>query len=281
MNFIRFDESAEFKARTWPFLLEHEAENNLMVGLTDGLARGPAVAAPNPAMRPIFCAVEGGGTVITAGLMTPPHRITLTRGPQEALSLIARELHARGICPPGVIAPSHSSQCFATAWSRITKQPAHRKKALRIYQLDRVTPSVRTVGRLETATRAEFDLALKWMLGFYHDVDLTAHDTEASLRQRIDSGNLFFWLDLEPKSMASTAGPTPNGIRIGAVYTPPELRGRGYASAAVAALSQKMLDGGRRFCFLFTDMANPTSNSIYQKIGYQPVCDFEERDFGK
>ena len=101
------------------------------------------------------------------------------------------------------------------------------------------------------------------------------------MRQRIDSGRLFFWKDPEPVSMAGSAGPTPSGIRISAVYTPPGLRGRGYASAAVAALSQKMLDGGRRFCFLFTDLANPTSNSIYQKIGYQPVCDFEERDFGK
>ena len=76
-------------------------------------------------------------------------------------------------------------------------------------------------------------------------------------------------------SMAGFGGRTPNGVRIGPVYTPPELRGRGYASALTAALTQRLLDGGLRFCFLFTDLANPTSNSIYQRIGYEPVSDFD------
>ena len=74
-------------------------------------------------------------------------------------------------------------------------------------------------------------------------------------------------------SASGWGGPTPNGIRIGPVYTPPELRGRGYATALVAELSQTLLDEGRRFCFLFTDLANPTSNAIYERIGYVRVCE--------
>ena len=74
-------------------------------------------------------------------------------------------------------------------------------------------------------------------------------------------------------------GPTPNGIRIGPVYTPPELRGRGYASALTAQVSQLQLDRGRRFCFLYTDLANPTSNAIYMRIGYERVCDSRELAF--
>jgi predicted GNAT family acetyltransferase len=70
-------------------------------------------------------------------------------------------------------------------------------------------------------------------------------------------------------------GPTPHGMRIGPVYTPPEHRRQGYASAATSAVSQHLLDGGRRFCFLYTDLANPTSNHIYQEIGFQSVCDVE------
>ena len=76
-------------------------------------------------------------------------------------------------------------------------------------------------------------------------------------------------------SLAVSKGPTPNGIRIGPVYTPPEQRGHGYASACTATLSQMMLDSGYRYCFLFTDLSNPTSNSIYQKIGYRPVIDID------
>jgi predicted GNAT family acetyltransferase len=77
-----------------------------------------------------------------------------------------------------------------------------------------------------------------------------------------------------PVSLAAFCGPTPNGMRIGPVYTPPQYRGKGYASANVAALSQRLLDSGRKFCYLFTDLANPTSNKIYQKIGYEQVCEF-------
>ena len=78
-----------------------------------------------------------------------------------------------------------------------------------------------------------------------------------------------------PTCFAGFGGRTPNGIRIGPVYTPPEQRRRGYGSALTAALTQQLLDGGRRFCFLFTDLANPTSNSIYQRIGYRPVTDVD------
>ena len=73
--------------------------------------------------------------------------------------------------------------------------------------------------------------------------------------------------------MAAAVETTPNGTRVGYVYTPPSFRGRGYASATVASLSQQLLDGRRRFCFLYTDLANPTSNAIYQRIGYQPVAE--------
>ncbi len=79
--------------------------------------------------------------------------------------------------------------------------------------------------------------------------------------------------------MAGKSRPTAHGISVGPVYTPPSLRGRGYATALVAELSQHLLDSGYQFTTLFTDLANPTSNSIYQKIGYQPVCDFTEYAF--
>ena len=74
-----------------------------------------------------------------------------------------------------------------------------------------------------------------------------------------------------PVSMAVVQGPTPGGIRVGMVYTPPAQRGRGHASTLVAALSQQLLDAGRRACFLFTNLANPTSNGIYQQVGYVKV----------
>ena len=91
---------------------------------------------------------------------------------------------------------------------------------------------------------------------------------------RLADGGFLIWEDEgEVVSIAGCGGPTPNGIRIGPVYTPPELRGRGYATALVAELSQRLLDSGRRFCFLFTDLANPTSNAIYERIGYVRIAE--------
>jgi predicted GNAT family acetyltransferase len=90
----------------------------------------------------------------------------------------------------------------------------------------------------------------------------------------IEDRSAWFWeTDGQRVSLAVAVGPTPNGIRIGRVYTPPERRGHGYASNLVAQLSAQLLAQGKKFCYLFTDIANPTSNSIYQKIGYRAVSD--------
>ena len=90
---------------------------------------------------------------------------------------------------------------------------------------------------------------------------------------------VFFWEDGETVSLVGYSRPTGRGIAIAPVYTPPEFRRRGYASAATAAVSQYLLDSGRDFCVLFTDLANPTSNKIYQSVGYRPVCDFTLYNF--
>jgi predicted GNAT family acetyltransferase len=101
---------------------------------------------------------------------------------------------------------------------------------------------------------------------------------EAILR-RIHDRDVFLWDDGGPVSLAALGRRTPHGVSIGPVFSPQERRGRGYASACVAALSQRMLDQGWAFCTLFTDLGNPTSNKIYQAVGYRPVCDFTEIRF--
>jgi predicted GNAT family acetyltransferase len=98
-------------------------------------------------------------------------------------------------------------------------------------------------------------------------------------RLTAERAGLMLWEDGDVVSVAGFGGETPNGIRIGPVYTPPELRGRGYATALVAELSSKLLAEGRRFCFLYTDLANPTSNAIYERIGYVRVCESAEIAF--
>ncbi|BAZ13807.1 GCN5-related N-acetyltransferase [Calothrix sp. NIES-4071] len=89
----------------------------------------------------------------------------------------------------------------------------------------------------------------------------------------------FVWEDEVPVSLACRTRVTPNGVGISIVYTPEQYRRKGYASACVAALSEHFINQGYKYCFLFTDLANPTSNHIYQAIGYQPAGDCQEYSF--
>ena len=90
---------------------------------------------------------------------------------------------------------------------------------------------------------------------------------------------MYVWDHDRPVSMALVQRETAHGICVSMVYTPPQLRERGYATSCVGALTQRMLDAGKQFCCLYTDLTNPTSNSIYRKIGYEPVCDSEDLAF--
>ena len=118
---------------------------------------------------------------------------------------------------------------------------------------------------------------VEWMNAFEGEIMGRAHeDTVRKLTaRRIDAGEVFLWDNDGTVSMAMVVRKSAYGAVVGGVYTPPELRGRGYASCCVAGLSQAQLDAGKDYCALFTDLANSTSNHIYQEIGYQPICDFK------
>ena len=121
----------------------------------------------------------------------------------------------------------------------------------------------------------DIPIVIGWINAFAEEaLDEAAHleGAEAAYRRREadPDGAWLLWDDEGPVSLAAYGSPTPNGTRVGPVYTPPELRGRGYATSLVAELTEQRLAAGLRFCFLFTDLGNPTSNAIYARIGYEP-----------
>jgi len=152
--------------------------------------------------------------------------------------------------------------------------------AERIYRASEAHPPADVPGSYRAYEDRDRDLVLAWLTAFVAESlpAGTPFDAEAVLARRLDERDAGFvlWEDDEAASLAGFGGVTPNGIRVGPVYTPPELRGRGYASALVGELTARLIAGGRRFCFLFTDLSNPTSNSIYQRVGYQPVTDVNQ-----
>ncbi len=271
---IRFSSDAgEFLERVQPFLLNREAEHCLLLGLLDGLRAGHQWGAAPP----LLALAEELGEVTAVGVMTPPHNLILSwTADDSTIDAIARELHTIGLALPGVNGSAEIALKFAEQWSQLSGRAFRAHFAQRIYQLNRVVEKPRAAGHLREPASADEVLLMKWRAAFSVEAEgMDAAQAEESAKQPTrGAARLVLW-EFEGKlvSMAGTTGRTPNGIRVAWVYTPPENRRRGFAEACVAALSQKQLDEGRRFCFLYTDLANPTSNRIYQSIGYEAVAD--------
>jgi uncharacterized protein len=227
--------------------------------------------------------VEHAGTVVGAALQTPPHNLVLARPADQAtVGVLARALVDAEIRLPGVTAALPEAETFSAAWSGLTGRAARRVMGQGVYLLR----SVRDVPRAPGTTRRadgpdDLELILGWLADFDAEVvppELRGDPGERARRASTvfssEEGGFWLWEeDGRPVSMTGVGGLTPNGIRIGPVYTPPDLRGHGYATSLVAAVSRDQLSNGRRFCFLHTDLENPTSNAIYQRIGYERVCD--------
>ena len=288
MQVVRFTDIDEFAARAEPYLLAHEATHCLMLGLLSTLPRCPMPADEIPYMA----LVEHAGAVVLVAMRTPLFNAILSliapeyaAEPSEALRLIAGDLWSRyGADLSGVHASAPVSRLFAERWEQQAHMVARLAMRERIYELETVVPVSGVSGSYRRPTEADRDLLVRWLeafaaeaLGPVERLD-GAEWVDRYFATPSRGGSL--WEDGGmPVSFAAYGNPTAHGIRIGPVYTPPEHRGHGYASACVAVLSQHLLESGRGFCYLFTDRANPTSNHIYQMVGYNPVNDVDVYDF--
>jgi hypothetical protein len=274
----RHDNATSFLERAQDFLLAREAQHNLILGLSSRLRTEPRLYGEDP----YFASVSDGERVVGVTMRTPPHNLILSMiDDDRALDLIAQDAQEIFDSLPGVIGPKDPAAKFARIWP----QPAEIGIQQRVYRASRVIRPEGVSGSMRTYEDSDRELVIRWMDAFVAEAlhQGLQEDGAAWLERNLagpDSG-IGLWVDGgETVSFAGYGGSTPNGIRIGPVYTPPELRRRGYASALTAELTQMLLDGGRTFCFLFTDLANPTSNSIYQRIGYEPVSDADQWRFG-
>jgi len=276
-------DAAAFLTLAEPFLLREEAAHNLILGIAGVVRDDPGRYSGTP----YFAVVkDAAGEIVGAMLRTLPYNLLLSRAPENAVSAMAVAVRAEYDALPGLIAPTEIAASFAREWQVLSGQPHHRAHAERIYALAHVTLPPHVAGEARRCVETDRDLLITWYGAFAADAGLRndpaadAQGVDARLRATPETGGLWFWeTDRKPVSLVGYGGPTTHGIRIGPVYTPPEHRGHGYASANVAALSQWLLHRGRQFCFLFTDLANPTANKIYAQIGYRPVYDMDEYAF--
>jgi len=261
----------EFQKIVGPFLQAEEGKYNLILGLVDVLLRNPTVY---PDFR--LLVVEESGQLAGAAAMTRPHPLALTEMGVDAVDALAKYV-AKELQPiSGASGPMPTIASFVSRFVDYSKLSVDSLQNQGIYQLESVEEVSLARGHARLAQMSDLDLVEQWayrfMIETFHSADLAAAYKAA--KRAIEEGTRYLWeVDGKVRAMAGLVRPTPNGRTVNAVYTPPAERGRGYATALVWTLSRDNLASGRKYCFLYTDMSNATSNAIYQKIGYRKICD--------
>lgn len=275
-----YEDMQTFFDNTRAYLEQEEAVNNLLLGLPLGFIKQPARLK----VRPIQLSVEDKNGLVFVSFGTPPYSPIIyshQEQPDEAMQLVIEHFQTLEEPIPGIFGHVPLVDHFAKKWHTVVGDQITITSRQRVYELRDVIPPHSVAGHLRLATEDDIELAVAWSDAFQrealHDDDLEA--AKQRTINRILDRSLYLWEDNQPVSMAIHSRVTIHGATISYVYTPPELRGNGYASACVAALSQHLLDSGWQFCNLFTDLTNPTSNSIYQKIGYRAVRDMRRYGF--
>lgn len=265
----------KFLKTAGPWLEKNEVRNNLILGIASNIAKKPL----DQRQEHYFWVVKKDKVVAGAAFWTPPFKLNLTHMEPEVLMALAKKIIKSHSKIPGVHGPKELMPSFIRAWNAPGLQ-AELEMSARLYQLEKVETVPPAPGALRQAGPKDLELLTQWCVLFRQEIQAPEKINEKELVEGyIREGRLFVWEQGACLAMAGFGGITANGARINMVYTPPGYRKRGYASNLAAALSQRLLDSGKKFCVLYTDLLNPTSNHIYQKMGYEPVCDWDGYSF--
>ncbi|MEJ7838135.1 MAG: GNAT family N-acetyltransferase [Thermomicrobiales bacterium] len=256
---------------TVTYLMQNEAMHCLQIGLLLQLDDPGMIDA-------LWWIAKKSGRVVGVASVTPPHNLILSiMASDGAVAAIAEYLRNSGNTLPGVIGPKPWSESFATIWS--SDQGSRLELDLDLDEFVYSCSDVQFPDVMSGSARFANELDIPWMVNwleqFYVDVGLEEEarltDRGQTIHKKLRTGGFVLWLDDtgEVVSLAGYGNATPNGIRVGPVYTPKEQRGKGYGVAVSAAVTQHLIDSGRSFVFLFTDANNPVSNHVYARVGYE------------
>jgi uncharacterized protein len=278
MQLCQFDKIEEFWLDAQAYLLKHEAENNVLLNVVDTLLHNPD---RYPETHYLATVKEDNGDILAVAIRTPPRKLLLSKVSNlDALTLIARHLEHEQL--PGVMGLLPEVETFLQTWQGLTGASYKLVKAMKIHQLTAVNDVATTNGYLRLADERDRSILTEWLPAFVAEIgDVMDEDPNRAVDNRLKTQSTYIWENDLAVSLVAGRQFSPGVGRIGPVYTPPAYRQKGYATACVAALSQKLLNEGCDRCFLLTDLANPTSNHIYRKIGYLPICDWNEYSFIK
>lgn len=260
----------EYLERALGFLLQREVDNNMLIS-------APQMHRNTTLPFPWLAVCMEGDTVTGAAVRTGPgHRLLVSHADVQAVAELAETAREAGIASNGFLASVDQFTLLAESIG-IDVFPRRR---LGLFRLSTVIQPRAVAGHGRLAEETDLDLLAEWVVAFGAEVDGVTSEMAGSrtwVEGRFEAEGLVVWVVNERVvSLANMTGKTPNTMKINAVYTPPELRGNGYASACVADASQRILDSGLRHATLYTDLSNPISNRIYQNIGYEWVGEYVE-----
>lgn len=274
MSFQHYESVERFASRVTPFLQENEDKFSLFLGVLERIKAGDYE-------NPYMATIEENGQLLAIFQMTPPHPLNIIFVDENKLAtctdLCITELINQAVPVESIISVKEWAILFANKWQERTGGSYSLMMDQGLYRLDKVEESLEmSPGTWRYATANDALLIEKWFGQFEHDIGLpnTAPvEIKKRVKAMLDAKEVFLWEDQgEVVSMMKKARPTANGVTVSLVFTPAEKRRKGYGRTMVAAVSKELLKEFK-FCVLYTDMLNPTSNKIYQEIGYKKLID--------
>jgi predicted GNAT family acetyltransferase len=278
MDVHAFEDARSFAREEAPYLDADPFSSSVIAVLVDAVSRG--IRHPEPSDR-YWSVVEADQTLGIA-MHTPPHNMFLARMPGAAAVALAQYVADTSRSVPGVNGERRTVAAFANTWTQLTGQESSTAVLTRMYRLAELTVPAGVRGLARPATRDDLEVVVAWLDGF-HDEALPhgpRTDWRPLAQYRIRDGQLRLWEDEQQAvSLAGFTKPVAGVSRVGPVYTPADQRRRGYGAAVTADATAAAINAGAKHVVLYTDLSNPTSNAIYQTIGYRADHDAEERTF--
>jgi RimJ/RimL family protein N-acetyltransferase len=268
------DSLTEFLDAAGDHLRSEPVQNTVLLTVLETLRRrGPSAFADSP---PVFGWHEApGGSVDGAFLQTPPYPVLAAKLPAGSAAALLDLLRSEGRQLTGANVVGSDEADMIDAWSRATGGSASARQRARLFRLaGLVPPDPFPPGAAREATDADRELLVTWHAAFAREATEAVINPERTVSDRLSHSGIVLWeTDDKPVSMAALSRAVAGVTRVVSVYTPPERRRRGYGGAVTTAVSQAALDAGADEVVLFTDLANPTSNALYQRLGYRPIDD--------
>jgi predicted GNAT family acetyltransferase len=260
---LPYQNTDSFNQRVRDFLLRNEALHHAMLSQFDTITH----SAQTLQQCPELISIESNGEILAVAINNAGNRVFISMLTHlDAVDLLAQHLQKYGTLSM-VNAPPNIAQHFAQVWTQLTGQVHKLEMTLCAYRLQQLHPFTWTKGQLRQATTADISLVNQWFVAFFEEaLGSLAHYSQDWVNQQIHEGHVFLWEDGVPVSMGCKMGQAANGYRVSFIFTPPEYRQKGYGKTCTAAVTQRLLDDGQRYCFLYADKNNTVTKLMYEAI---------------